>query len=72
MVSDLFLCVVQSLLELSGQGAAFTALLFQLLLKAADTCFLRVESLRHLFVFYLRVLQLPTTKCKQLISVVFF
>lgn len=40
MVSHLSLCVVQSLLQLSGQEAALAALLLQLLLNILDTGFL--------------------------------
>lgn len=59
-VSNLSLSIVQSLLQLSRQDAALSSLLLQLLLEAADTSFLRGESLGHLSVFYIYVLQLPT------------
>lgn len=58
-VSHLFLCVVQSLLQLSGQDAALARLLLQLLLHTLDTCLLGGESLRHPFFFYPHVLQPP-------------
>lgn len=73
-VSDLSLSIIQSLLQLSRQDAALSSLLLQLLLKDADTSFLRSESLGHLSVFYVYVLQLPTINaqsCWKLRAIIF-